>query len=233
MKRKCLIWICSSTFAMFIFEQTLWEFELNWLWKQDMIKGGAATNRLVVGLAITALKVCISKVFLVRHFPHSDWIRRDTTYLSVFSPNVRNKNQTNSEYEHFTQYIFFIPFEWRKFFGNYLSIIFSTSLARLQCVKYVGKQYKVSRRCIHIYRLHTGEYGNMTISPGYRTYISWTFYVHSIYVLDLRGVLRSHSISNNTPISYMTAFTYSSSSAKNILIYLPGTLHFSYLKRKA
>ena len=27
-------------------------------------------------------------VFLVRIFPHSDWIRRDTEYLSVFSPNA-------------------------------------------------------------------------------------------------------------------------------------------------
>ena len=26
--------------------------------------------------------------FLVRIFPHSDWIRRDTKYLSVFSPNA-------------------------------------------------------------------------------------------------------------------------------------------------
>ena len=27
-------------------------------------------------------------VILVRIFPHSDWIRRDTLYLSVFSPNA-------------------------------------------------------------------------------------------------------------------------------------------------
>ena len=28
------------------------------------------------------------KFFLVRIFPHSEWIRRDTSYLSVFSPNA-------------------------------------------------------------------------------------------------------------------------------------------------
>ena len=28
------------------------------------------------------------ELFLVRIFPHSDWIRRDTSYLSVFSPNA-------------------------------------------------------------------------------------------------------------------------------------------------
>ena len=35
-------------------------------------------------------------------FPHSDWIRRDTPYLSVFSPNSgkcgKNGDQNNSEY---------------------------------------------------------------------------------------------------------------------------------------
>ena len=29
-----------------------------------------------------------TKFFLVRIFPHSDWIRKDTSYLSVFSPNA-------------------------------------------------------------------------------------------------------------------------------------------------
>ena len=42
-----------------------------------------------------------------RIFPHSDWIRRDTPYLSVFSLNVRkrekNTDQNNSEYGHFSR----------------------------------------------------------------------------------------------------------------------------------
>ena len=29
-----------------------------------------------------------TEFFLVRIFPHLDWIRRDTSYLSVFSPNA-------------------------------------------------------------------------------------------------------------------------------------------------
>ena len=37
-----------------------------------------------------------------RIFPHSDWIRRDTEYFSVFSPNAgksgKNADQNNSEY---------------------------------------------------------------------------------------------------------------------------------------
>ena len=36
----------------------------------------------------TASKVSIFRVFLVRIFPHSSWIRRDTEYLFVFSPNT-------------------------------------------------------------------------------------------------------------------------------------------------
>ena len=36
----------------------------------------------------TAWKVSKYGVFLVRIFPHSDWIRRDTSYCSVFSPNT-------------------------------------------------------------------------------------------------------------------------------------------------
>ena len=38
-------------------------------------------------------------------FPHWDWIRRDTNYLSVFSPNAgkckKNADQNNSKYGHF------------------------------------------------------------------------------------------------------------------------------------
>ena len=35
----------------------------------------------------TAWKVSVFGVFLVRIFPHLDWIRRDISYLSIFSPN--------------------------------------------------------------------------------------------------------------------------------------------------
>ena len=37
----------------------------------------------------TVWKVSLLGVILVRIFPHSDWIRRDTSYLSVFSVNAR------------------------------------------------------------------------------------------------------------------------------------------------
>ena len=36
----------------------------------------------------TAQKVSVFGVILARIFPHSNWIRRDKEYLSVFSPNA-------------------------------------------------------------------------------------------------------------------------------------------------
>ena len=51
----------------------------------------------------TQWKVSIFVVFLVRNFPHSDWIRRETPYTSVFSPNVENMDQKDSGYGHFSR----------------------------------------------------------------------------------------------------------------------------------
>ena len=36
----------------------------------------------------TAWKVSVFGVILVRIFPHLDWIQRDASYLSVFSPDM-------------------------------------------------------------------------------------------------------------------------------------------------
>ena len=36
--------------------------------------------------------------FLVRIFPHSNWIRRDTSYLSVFSPNAGKYGSEKTPY---------------------------------------------------------------------------------------------------------------------------------------
>ena len=49
-------------------------------------------------LAATAKKAIF--LVLVRIFPQSDWIRRDTGYLSVFSQNA---GKNNSEYGHFSR----------------------------------------------------------------------------------------------------------------------------------
>ena len=39
-----------------------------------------------------------TEFFLVRIFPHSDWIRRDTSHLSVFSPNAEKYGLEKSPY---------------------------------------------------------------------------------------------------------------------------------------
>ena len=58
---------------------------------------------------ITAWKVSVFGGFLVRIFPHSDWIRSNTKYLSVFSSNVGKYGPENLRIRtHFTQWILFI-----------------------------------------------------------------------------------------------------------------------------
>ena len=63
-----------------------------------------------------------------RIFPHSNWIRRDTEYLSVFSPNAgkcgKNVDQNKSEYGHFLSNerdVFYRLFEGRK--QDYVSLL--------------------------------------------------------------------------------------------------------------
>ena len=55
------------------------------------------------------IQSCSSPHFF-RIFSHSDLIRRDLPYLSVFSPNAgkcgKNADQNNSEYEHFLRRVY-------------------------------------------------------------------------------------------------------------------------------
>ena len=55
----------------------------------------------VVRRGFTLQKGFVFGAFLVRIFTYSDWIRRDTEYLPVFSPILENTSQNNSEYGHF------------------------------------------------------------------------------------------------------------------------------------
>ena len=58
-------------------------------------------------LSITAWKVSIFGVILVRIFPHLDWIGRDTPYLSVLSPNAEKYGPEKLRIRtRFTQWIF-------------------------------------------------------------------------------------------------------------------------------
>ena len=50
---------------------------------------------------LNAWKVSVFRIILVRVFPHSDWMRRDTLYLSYSVTMPENTDQNNSEYGHF------------------------------------------------------------------------------------------------------------------------------------
>ena len=57
----------------------------------------------VIGLQshqrVTLHEMCPNtEFFLVRIFPHSDWIRRDTSYLSIFSQNAGKYGAEKSPY---------------------------------------------------------------------------------------------------------------------------------------
>ena len=60
--------------------------------------GNCYTHVNILLSILTVSKVSVFLVFLVRIFPHLDWIRRD---LSLFSPNAENTDQNNSKYGHF------------------------------------------------------------------------------------------------------------------------------------
>ena len=61
----------------------------------------------------TTSKVSLFGFFLIRIFLHSDWIRRDTEYLFVFSPNAEKVDQKNSEYGHFSRIELRLRLGWR------------------------------------------------------------------------------------------------------------------------
>ena len=57
-------------------------------------------------------------VILVRIFPHLDWIRRNTEYLFVFSPNMGKCGQNNSKYGHFLRSVYSEVF-WEELFSKF------------------------------------------------------------------------------------------------------------------
>ena len=64
--------------------------------ESEELKEASLDNKLkllIAGSWNTAWKVSKYGVFLVCIFPHLDWIRRNTPYLSVFIPNAENSDQ--------------------------------------------------------------------------------------------------------------------------------------------
>ena len=71
---------------------SLWDFNFMILTNTNIYRKWNSVNHISVtvsrGVFITVWKVFVFRVFLVRIFSYSDWIRRDTEYLCVFSPNA-------------------------------------------------------------------------------------------------------------------------------------------------
>ena len=63
-----------------------------------LVLGILLSKNLVFALLHTVWKVSKYRVFLVRIFPHSDWIRRDTKYLSAFSRNAEKYGPEKTPY---------------------------------------------------------------------------------------------------------------------------------------
>ena len=79
-----------------------------------------------------------TELFLVRIFPHSDWIRRDASYLSVFSPNAGKADQNNSEYGQFLRsdglQRNIRPISYCLFIGKTLNVLFT-----MRCLNFLLK----------------------------------------------------------------------------------------------
>ena len=75
-------------------------------------------------------EVSVFGVLLVRNFPHLDWIRRDTEYLFVFSPNAENYGQEKLRiWTLFTQWHWFPCEIIQNFLVNSVSLFISSYLS--------------------------------------------------------------------------------------------------------
>ena len=72
-------------------------------------------RKILLNILITALKVSVFGVILVRIFPYSDWI----LHISPYSVQMReNSDQNNSEYGHFLSSAFINHFMPLVFFHS-------------------------------------------------------------------------------------------------------------------
>ena len=62
-----------------------WENGCKFEWKYNKLRTNTAWKVSVFGVLLVRIFL---GVFLVRIFPHSDWIRRDTPYVSIFIANA-------------------------------------------------------------------------------------------------------------------------------------------------
>ena len=89
---------------------------------------------------VTAWKVSVFGVFLVGIFLHSNWIRRDIPYLSVFSQNARKYGTEKLRIQVlFTQWVLNIPLNWNINFWVAMRSIWNVSKYREYFVTYLPR----------------------------------------------------------------------------------------------
>ena len=88
--------------SWFVFQNSSWSFREPYFSTEHLFHESYKVNRTQESLREKCLSVFW--VILVRIFPYSNWIRRNTPYLSVSPYSVRiggNATQNNSEYKRF------------------------------------------------------------------------------------------------------------------------------------
>ena len=82
--------------------------------------------KLLISVLTTAWKVSVFGVFLVYIFPHLDWIRKNTPYISAFSPNAGKHEPEKLRIRTiFTQWIWWYSSPFFFFFIIFFSSIVS------------------------------------------------------------------------------------------------------------
>ena len=93
------LYICVKLFCTF----KVHKFCINWKKRLLISFSYHALSSKECNLDVHCAKSVRIRIFLVGLFPHSDWIRRDTLYLVLYSVQMRqNRNQKNSKYGHFS-----------------------------------------------------------------------------------------------------------------------------------
>ena len=104
----------------------------------------------------TACKLYVFGVILVHIFPHSDWIRRDTEYLSVFSPisvriqsycgKIRTRRTPNTDTFYPVNLVFFVIVLFLFYFDSFANSPFGPHFPVF------GLNMKICGVNLHVYK---------------------------------------------------------------------------------
>ena len=107
-------------------------------------------------LSILCEKCPNTEYFLVRIFPHSDWIRRDTSYLSIFSPNAEKYGPENTTCLDTFHAVVILTTFYHKIVIAILIHTLLMQLFRMMCYKYL---WEISCEQIEEYKITCFNFG--------------------------------------------------------------------------